>query len=63
MNIMIAAVGVDSGMAALHHGTAEGAAFVAVFAAVGFVLLAAAGSLIRGCEERPQAARFTIPRL
>ena len=59
MNMMIAAVGVDSGFAAA-GGTAEGALFVAAFAFVGFLLFAGAGRLLRHGED---SIRYTIPRL
>ncbi|MBI3564650.1 MAG: hypothetical protein HY079_05585 [Elusimicrobia bacterium] len=60
MNIMIAAVGLESGHAAL-GGTAEGALFVAVMAAVGFLFLMAGGRLLKSFHE-PHAARYTGPR-
>jgi len=62
MNIMIAAVGVDHGIFAA-SGTAEGALFVAIFAAVGCALCLIACRLTRRCEDVPQFARYTIPRL
>lgn len=60
MNIMIAAVGIDSGYAAA-GGTAEGAAFIAVFAGVGLVLLLAGNRLLKSFHE-PHAARYSGPR-
>lgn len=57
MNIMIAAVGIEPGHAAL-GGTAEGAMFVAAMAAVGLILLVAGGILLKSFNE-PHAARYT----
>lgn len=57
MNIMIAAVGVDSGFGAA-GGTAEGALFVAAFAAVGFLLLMAAGRVAKKGREGQAAIDF-----
>lgn len=61
MNIMIAAVNVDPGFAAL-RGTGGGAAFVTTFAAIGLLLLAVAACVLRGCREQPHAVRYSIPR-
>lgn len=60
MNIMIAAVGVDSGFAV--GGTSQGLAFIAVFAFIGVILFAAAGRLTRR-HDVPDHVRYTIPRL
>lgn len=62
MNIMIAAVGIDSGIGAV-GGTAHGALVIAVFSAIGCALFLVAGCLTRGCEEKPEAVRYTFPRL
>ncbi len=61
MNIMIAAVGIEPGHAAF-GGTAEGALFVAGFAAVGMVLLVLGGFLLKTFHE-PHSVRYTSPRL
>jgi hypothetical protein len=61
MNIMIAAVGMDSGFGV--GGTSQGLAFIAVFAVIGAVLFAAAGFLTRRSQDRPHSVRYTIPRL
>ncbi len=61
MNIMIAAVGIEPGHAAF-GGTAEGALFVVVFAAAGFVLLVVGGYLLKTFHE-PHAVRYTSPRV
>lgn len=61
MNIMIAAVGLDSGFAAT-GGTADGALFIAAFAAVGFILLCAGGLLLKTFHQ-PHSVRYTAPRL
>ena len=62
MNIMIAAVGIDSGLAAV-GGTAHGVLVVTIFSAIGCALFVVAGCLTRGCEEKTEAVRYTIPRL
>lgn len=62
MNIMIAAAGEGSKFGAA-GGTAEGAVFVALFAAAGFVLIVAANVLIRRHQGQPQVVRYTVPRL
>lgn len=61
MNIMIAAVGFDTAFSAT-GGTGEGALFVAAFAGMGFLLLMAAGRLVRRNHE-PHAVRYAVPRL
>ena len=58
---MIAAVGMDSGLAI--GGTSQGVAFIAVFALIGMALFAVAGRLTRRCQDRPHSVRYTIPRL
>jgi hypothetical protein len=62
MNIMIAAVGVDSGFAGA-GGTTEGALFIAVFVSVGLALFFAAGRLTRRNQDEPHVVRYTVPRL
>lgn len=63
MNIMIAAAGIDSGLAS-RGGTAEGALFIAVFAGIGCALFLIAGMMAgRGQHDAPHAIRYTIPRL
>ena len=57
MNMMTAAVGVDSGFSAM-RGAAEGAVAIAIFVAVGFVLLGYAVSLIRRHHE-PRDIRYS----
>jgi hypothetical protein len=61
MNIMIATAGFDSTLSA-PGGTAEGALFVASFAALGLILLVLGGRLLRNYQE-PHTARYSAPRL
>lgn len=61
MNIMIASVGMDS-LSGMSGGTADGALFVAAFAATGFLLLMAAGRVARR-EQEPHAVPYVVPRL
>lgn len=60
MNIMIAAVGVETGNTAL-GSTAECALFVTAFTAVGLVLLVIASRLLKTFHE-PNAVRYISPR-
>jgi len=60
MNVMIAAVGIDPNYAA-SRGSADGALFVASFAAVGLVLLFVGGRVLKSFHE-PHAVRYTGPR-
>ena len=60
MNIMIAAVGLESGLAGV-GGTTEGILFIAVFASIGLALFFVAGRMTRRDEHH--AVRYTIPRL
>lgn len=63
MNIMIAAVGINSGFGAI-GGTAEGALFIAVFSGIGCALFLVAGRLTNSDrDQRPEAVRYTFPRL
>lgn len=62
MNIMIAAVGIESGFSAV-GGTAHGALVVAVFSGIGFALFVVAGCMTRGCQAKSDPVRYTIPRL
>jgi hypothetical protein len=62
MNIMIAAVGIDAGIGGF-GGTAHGALTVAIFSGIGFALFVVAGCLTRGCREKSDPVRYTIPRL
>lgn len=59
---MIAAVGIDTGFGAV-SGTAHGALVVAIFSGIGFALFVVAGCLTRGCGEKSDPIRYTIPRL
>ncbi|MFI5347687.1 MAG: hypothetical protein ACHQ51_15030 [Elusimicrobiota bacterium] len=62
MNIMIAAVGMESGFAGV-GGTTEGILFIAVFASIGLALFFMAGRMTRRGQDEPHAVRYTIPRL
>ena len=62
MNIMIAAVGMDAGLAGV-GGTTGGILFIAVFASIGLALFFAAGRITRRNQDEPHAVRYTIPRL
>lgn len=56
MNIAIAAAGIGKDTVG---GTAEGALFVALFSAVGFVLLSIAHVLLRRLDARPETVRYS----
>lgn len=62
MNIMIAAVGFEPGLA-IGGGSAQEALVIAGFALVGLVLLLAAGLLCGRGHARAHVAHYTSPRL
>lgn len=62
MNIMIAAAGLETGLAGV-GGTTEGILFIAVFSTVGLALFYAAGRMARRSGDESAAVRYTIPRL
>ena len=62
MNIMISSIGLGPALTS-SGGTADGALFVVVFSALGFLLLSVAGCILRGCESRNQSVRYTQIRL
>ncbi|MDE2141382.1 MAG: hypothetical protein KGJ84_03080 [Elusimicrobia bacterium] len=62
MNIMIAAAGMESGLAGV-GGTTEGILFIAVFATIGLALFYVAGRMTRRAGDEGAVVRYTIPRL